>query len=269
MSAGGHLGFHNDATASNTVSAATIGAGWHVLELHLGINGTASTVEVWLDGTRVDDLSLNGGVDLGAAPIGQFQIGDAQAGLAYDVVFDDAAFGSARLGLGADGAAPSVPAGVSAVATSPFSVDVGWSPSTDDVQVTGYDVFRDGAVIASVGGSTTSYTDGTALASTAYGYAVRAARRVEQSLGRNRAIFGDDAGGGERRCSRTGSSRGRWPHGRSRRLDAGDRRCADRWVRGRGQHDQRETLRAQDAGHHLHRTGTRGSRSRSRARRVR
>jgi hypothetical protein len=89
-------------------------------------------------------------------------------------VFDDAAFGSARLGPVADGAAPSVPTGVSAVATSPFSVDIGWSPSTDDVQVTGYDVLRDGAVIASVGASTTSFTDGSTLPSTAYGYTVRA-----------------------------------------------------------------------------------------------
>ena len=104
-----------------------------MLELHLGINGAAGTVEVWLDNARIADLSNVGTVNLGTAPVGQFQIGDAQTARTYDVVFDDAAFGSARLGPVADGAAPSVPAGVSAVATSPFSVDVTWSPSTDDV----------------------------------------------------------------------------------------------------------------------------------------
>jgi chitodextrinase/ubiquinone biosynthesis protein Coq4 len=174
VSAGGHLGFHNDALNTNTASATTVGPGWHVLELHLGINGTAGTVEVWLDSTLVGDLSAVGTANLGSAPVGQFQIGDAQTGLVYDVVFDDAAFGSARLGAVADGSAPSVPSGVGAVASSAFSVVVSWAPSTDDVQVTGYDVFRNGVVIASVGGSTTSFTDGSVSASTAYGYTVRA-----------------------------------------------------------------------------------------------
>ena len=174
VSTGGALGFHNDALNTNTASATTVGAGWHVLELHLGINGTAGTVEVWLDNARIADLSNVGTANLGTAAVGQLQIGEAQTARTYDVVFDDAAFGSARLGPVADGAAPSVPTGVSAVATSPFSVDVTWSPSTDDVGVTGYDVLRNGAVIASVGGSTTSFTDGSTLPSTAYGYTVRA-----------------------------------------------------------------------------------------------
>jgi chitodextrinase len=170
----GALGFHDDALNTNTLSATTIGAGWHVLELHLGINGTAGTAEVWLDNTRIADLSAVGTVDVGTAPVGQIQIGEAQTARTYDVVFDDAAFGSARLGPVADGAAPSVPAGVSAVATSPFSVDLTWSPSTDDIQVTGYDVLRNGAVIASVGASTTSFTDGSVLGATTYGYTVQA-----------------------------------------------------------------------------------------------
>jgi len=93
LSAGAHLGFHNDALNTNTSSATTVGPGWHVLELHLGISGAADTVEVWLDNVRIADLSNVGTVNLGSAPVGQFQIGDAQAGLVYDVVFDDAAFG--------------------------------------------------------------------------------------------------------------------------------------------------------------------------------
>ena len=105
----------------------------------------------------------------------------------YDVVFDDAAFGSARLGPVADGAAPSVPPGVTAVATSPFSVDVGWSPSTDDVQVTGYDVLRDGAVIASVGGSTTSFTDAAVFALDRR-TATRCGRGTPRTTSRRRAL---------------------------------------------------------------------------------
>ena len=62
---------------------------------------------------------------------------------------------------------------MTATATSPFSVQVDWTASTDDVGVTGYDVFRDGVFLASVGAVTT-YTDTTVVASSTYGYTVRA-----------------------------------------------------------------------------------------------
>ena len=70
VSTAGALGFHNDALNTNTLSATTIAAGWHVLELHLGINAAAGTVEVWLDNTRIADLSNVGTVNLGTAPVG-------------------------------------------------------------------------------------------------------------------------------------------------------------------------------------------------------
>ena len=98
VSTGGKLGFHNDALNTNTLSATSVGAGWHALELHLGIDGTTGTVEVWLDNIRIADLSNVGTVNLGTAAVGQFQIGETQTARTYDVVFDDAAFGSDRLG---------------------------------------------------------------------------------------------------------------------------------------------------------------------------
>ena len=65
-------------------------------------------VELWLDNVRIADLS--GATTTVAAPVDGFQIGEAQGtNQIYDVVFDDAAFGTARLGPVADGAAPSVP----------------------------------------------------------------------------------------------------------------------------------------------------------------
>jgi hypothetical protein len=71
-----------------------------------------------------------------------------------------------------DTGAPSAPTGVSAVAASSTLVDVTWSAASDDVGVTGYDVLRDGAVIASVGGSTLSYADAAASPLTTYTYRV-------------------------------------------------------------------------------------------------
>jgi hypothetical protein len=53
--------------------------------------------EVWLDGTKVTDLS-SAVTNLGSAPITEFQIGEVQPGRTYDVVFDDAAFGTQPIG---------------------------------------------------------------------------------------------------------------------------------------------------------------------------
>src|SRR6185437_14775422 len=68
---------------------------------------------------------------------------------------------------------PSVPANVTASATSPFSIQVGWSASTDDVGVTGYDLYRDGSLFQSLG-TVTSFTDNTVLGATTHTYAVLA-----------------------------------------------------------------------------------------------
>ena len=97
ISAAGQLAFHNDTTNTNTVSTVVPGGGWHGLELHLGINGTSSTVEVWLDGAAVPALTTTS-ANLGTAPVGVFQVGETQTGRIYDLLLDDVAFGTSRLG---------------------------------------------------------------------------------------------------------------------------------------------------------------------------
>jgi hypothetical protein len=73
-----------------------------------------------------------------------------------------------------DTAAPSVPVGVVAVAVSSGRVDVSWGASSDNVGVSGYEVWRDGVLVASVGGSVLGWSDVGVVASTTYGYEVRA-----------------------------------------------------------------------------------------------
>jgi hypothetical protein len=75
-------------------------------------------------------------------------------------------------GSSSDGTAPSIPTGVAAQANGPNSVTVSWSPSTDNVGVTGYDVLRNGSKVASVAG--TSFTDTGVQPSTTYTYTVDA-----------------------------------------------------------------------------------------------
>ena len=73
---------------------------WHAIEFHMTVNAGSSSTEVWLDGTLVTDLSLT--INAGTATTADtFQLGDTQttSTRTYDVVYDDAAFGTARLGL--------------------------------------------------------------------------------------------------------------------------------------------------------------------------
>ncbi len=73
---------------------------------------------------------------------------------------------------GADVTAPSVPAGVTATALSQTQIQVSWSASTDNVAVTGYEVFRDSVFIATT--TSLSLTDFGLAPSTLYAYQVRA-----------------------------------------------------------------------------------------------
>ena len=97
VTASGQLGWRNDVAATTTMSSTVVGPGWHALELHLLVNGSSGISEVYLDGTRVADISA-AVASLGTSPITEFQIGEVQSGRTYDVVFDDAAFGSQRIG---------------------------------------------------------------------------------------------------------------------------------------------------------------------------
>jgi hypothetical protein len=169
----GQLGYHNDALGTNTLSDLAPSPGWHVLELHLSVDPAAGVVQIWLDNSPVSDLSSQG-INTGSTPVAALQIGEVQTGLTYDVAFDDVAFGTSRLGPAPDTNPPTVPAGVTATATSPFSVQLGWTAATDDVGVAGYDVFRDGSQLASLAADATSYTDSALLADQNYSYTVRA-----------------------------------------------------------------------------------------------
>jgi len=70
--------------------------------------------------------------------------------------------------------APTVPTNLHATSVAATSVSLAWSPSTDDVAVTGYTVYRNGSPIATPGPNTTSYTDMTVVGGATYSYSVDA-----------------------------------------------------------------------------------------------
>lgn len=172
----------------------------------------ASGVDVVLTGhdhsyQRWVPLDGNGSPD--AAGITQFIAGGGGHGIQQFVTTDSRlatgfdttpnAFGALRLELNANGAgyryvnssgtmldsgsvacdgvadttAPTVPAGVTATAAESHRVDLSWTASTDNIGVTGYDIYRDDALLGSVGPAT-SYTDTTVASELTYRYQVRA-----------------------------------------------------------------------------------------------
>ncbi|WP_235015686.1 endonuclease [Aquimarina sp. AU58] len=73
---------------------------------------------------------------------------------------------------GNDTEAPSIPANLVATNTTQTSTVLSWSASTDNVGVTGYDVYRNGAFLSS--SSTNSYSVSGLTANTTYSFSVKA-----------------------------------------------------------------------------------------------
>lgn len=71
-----------------------------------------------------------------------------------------------------DAQAPSVPTNVTATAVSSSSINLSWTASTDNVGVTGYEIYRGGILVGS--SATASYSDTDLIAATAYTYTIKA-----------------------------------------------------------------------------------------------
>lgn len=69
---------------------------------------------------------------------------------------------------------PSTPTLTLANAVSMTQVNLGWTASTDNVGVTGYQIIRDGSIVANVAGNQLSFSDMTVNYNTSYGYQIRA-----------------------------------------------------------------------------------------------
>jgi acid phosphatase type 7 len=96
------------------------------------------------------------------------QTSDAVAGDSFQV---DAL---ALTAPGSDTTAPATPAALTAQAQSGNTVVLSWHASTDNTAVAGYTVYRNGAALATVGGSTTTYADATVSPGKTYAYSVDA-----------------------------------------------------------------------------------------------
>lgn len=107
-----------------------------------------------------------------AGSSGYVKLGNATGETGRTVVADAVRFYYLGDPPGADVDAPSVPTGLSAAPINAMRVNLSWTASTDNVQVAGYRVFRNGIQIGT--SAVASYSDATCSPSTTYSYAVSA-----------------------------------------------------------------------------------------------
>ncbi|MGZ6825189.1 MAG: fibronectin type III domain-containing protein, partial [Mycobacteriales bacterium] len=165
--ADGYLYYYNEVTGTTALGPQVSTGVWHELEVHALVNGTSGQIQVWLDGSPVASMTKTD--NLGTTPTGRVYVGEPATGRTFDVAFD-----SEVLSTSADVTAPTTPTAVQASANGANQVNVSRSASTDAVGVTGYTVYRNGAVLTTVPAGTTAYADSSVLPATTYTYAVDA-----------------------------------------------------------------------------------------------
>ncbi len=97
-------------------------------------------------------------------------------------------------GGGTDTTAPSVPGNLRSTGVTSNSVSLAWNASTDNVAVSGYEVYRGSTLVTTVTGTT--YTDTGLTASTAYTYTVRARDAAGNRSAASAAVTATTSNGG-------------------------------------------------------------------------
>jgi len=94
---------------------------------------------------------------------------------------------------GGDTTPPSTPSGLTVTGTTSSSASLSWSPSTDNVGVTGYNVYRGGTLAGSTTG--TSFTDTGLNANSTYSYTVKAFDAAGNLSAASSAVSATTSGG--------------------------------------------------------------------------
>jgi len=169
-----------DAAPVPDIEAPSVPAGlaaMGVSEDQIDLTWTASTDNVGVTGYNI----FRNGVQVGTSSTVNF----SDTGLApsttyiYTVAAFDAAANTSNPSapasattLDPDTEAPSIPGGLTATAVSGTQIDLAWTASTDNVAVTGYNIFRDGVQVGT--SSTVNFSDTGLQPSKTYVYTVAA-----------------------------------------------------------------------------------------------
>jgi chitodextrinase len=118
-------------------------------------------------------------------------------------------------GGGGDTTAPSAPSNLAASNVTSSGAGLSWSPSTDNVGVTGYDVYRGGSVVGTASGTSFNVTG--LSASTTYSFSVRARDAAGNTSQPSNTVTvttpsGGGGGGGGGSC-KVAYAKNEWPGG--------------------------------------------------------
>ncbi|WP_420603227.1 DUF2341 domain-containing protein [Flagellimonas sp.] len=128
---------------------------------HVGSEGDSGYFPGWIDELRVDSMSRSSG----------------WLTTEYNNQLNPATFATAGTPENVSGSTdtqpPSTPTNLSSVGNTDTTADLSWNLATDNIGVTGYKIFKDGTLEATLGNVTTYQVTGLA-ASTTYGFMVTA-----------------------------------------------------------------------------------------------
>ncbi|HLO31462.1 MAG TPA: Ig-like domain-containing protein, partial [Anaerolineales bacterium] len=168
------LGYRNDVTGSSLTNGPTVTQGvWHQVQTHLHIDPITPAngqIEIWYDGLLVSTLS--GTANFGAVPISGIRVGDSQTSDIFDEALDEVGVNTSFIDT-SDSQSPTTPTGLTATATAPNAVHLTWTAASDNINVTGYDLYRNGSPLITLG-AVTSYDDTPLSPAFTYQYQVRA-----------------------------------------------------------------------------------------------
>jgi hypothetical protein len=183
--------------STNQVVLKLPGSGWGSRDQTLAVQGST-------DGQNFTDLSPSASraftapgntvtIDYGAATVRYVRLRiTANTGWAAGQLSELEVYGPAT----GDTQAPTAPGNLSFTEPGTGQIRLTWTASTDNVGVTGYDLYANGQLRTSLGGSVTTYTD-TQPASTSVTYFVRAKDAVgNQSPNSNSVTRGGSSGPG-------------------------------------------------------------------------
>ncbi|MFF3201676.1 fibronectin type III domain-containing protein [Streptomyces sp. NPDC002962] len=158
--------------------------------VYLGVDGGASTWTSSPSAYRLLSVSFTTGASQTSATI--YTHGWYAQGTYYA---DDVSLDGPGGGGGSDTQAPTAPGGLTSTGKTSSSVSLSWNAATDNVGVTGYDVYSGSARVLTVSG--TSATVSGLSASTAYTFTVRARDAAGNTSGASNSVsVTTNAGGG-------------------------------------------------------------------------
>lgn len=154
--------------AASAASSSQINLSWNASSDNVGVTG----YDVYRGGTFLKSVTGTSTSDTGLTASTSYSYTVRAKDAAGNVSANSNTASATTQAAPSDTQAPTAPTNLTASAVSSSQINLSWTASTDNVGVTGYDIYRGGTFLKTVTGTSTSDTGLTA--STSYSYSVKA-----------------------------------------------------------------------------------------------